>query len=246
MDWHPQTAMVLAAGLGNRMRPLTDALPKPLVRLGGRPLIDHVLDRIAAAGVARAVVNVHYLAGQLVTHLALRTSPEIVVSDESELLLDTGGGVKRALPQLGSEPFLIHNSDSVWIDAGAPNLARLFRAWRADRMDCLMLLAPVETSIGYTGSGDFLLDAEGRITRRVKGQRVPFVFTGVSLAHPRLFADSPDGAFSLNQLWDRAIAVNRVYGLTLDGIWMHVGDPVALERAERQLDRGRDARESAG
>jgi MurNAc alpha-1-phosphate uridylyltransferase len=113
-------------------------------------------------------------------------------------------------------------------------------------MDCLMLLAPVETSIGYTGSGDFLLDAEGRITRRVKGQRVPFVFTGVSLAHPRLFADSPDGAFSLNQLWDRAIAVNRVYGLTLDGIWMHVGDPVALERAERQLDRGRDARESAG
>lgn len=245
MDWHPQTAMVLAAGLGHRMRPLTDTMPKPLVPLGGRPLIDHVLDRIAEAGIERVVANVHYRADQIVTHLALRTVPQIAISDESAVLLDTGGGVRRALPQLGPGPFLIHNSDSVWIDGSRPNLPRLFQAWRDEDMDCLMLLAPVETSIGYSGNGDFSLDGRGRVARRVKGQSVPFVFTGVSIAHPRLFADSPEGAFSLNRLWDRAIAVNRVYGLTLDGIWMHVGDPAALERAEKQLKLSAGARQPA-
>lgn len=237
--------MVLAAGLGNRMRPLTNGTPKPLVRLNGRALIDHVLDRIADAGVARAVVNVHYCAEQLVQHLAPRKRPQITISDESELLLDTGGGVKKALPQLGQGSFLIHNSDSVWIDSASPNLDRLFGAWRVEQMDCLMLLAPVETSIGYAGSGDFFLGLEGRVARRVKGESAPFVFTGVSLAHPRLFADNPDGKFSLNLPWDKAIATGRAHGLMLEGIWMHVGDPAALAKAERLLDRGSDACTSA-
>jgi MurNAc alpha-1-phosphate uridylyltransferase len=238
MDWHPETAMVLAAGLGNRMRPLTDAVPKPLVRLGGRPLIDYVLDRIADAGVARAVVNVHYRAQQLIEHLATRTRPQIAISDESGQLLDTGGGVKKALPQLGQGGFLIHNSDSVWIEPAGSNLSRLFGAWRAEQMDCLMLLARVETSIGYEGAGDFLLDVEGRIARRLQGLSAPFVFTGVSLAHPRLLAQTPDGKFSLNLPWDRAIAAGRAYGVVLEGTWMHVGDPMALAAAERLLDRG--------
>lgn len=245
MDWHPETAMVLAAGLGNRMRPLTDGTPKPLVRLKGRPLIDHVLDRIADAGVTRAVVNVHYCAEQLVGHLAPRTRPRITISDESELLLDTGGGVKKALPQMGQGGFLIHNSDSVWIDTASPNLDRLFGAWRAEHMDCLMLLAPIGTSIGYAGTGDFFLDPEGRVARRVKGESAPFVFTGVSLAHPRLFTESPHGKFSLNLPWDKAIAMGRAYGLMLEGVWMHVGDPAALAKAERLLDRGSDACTSA-
>lgn len=234
--------MVLAAGLGHRMRPLTNTTPKPLIRLGGRPLIDHVLDRIDEAGVRCAVVNVHHFAEQLATHLALRARPKIIISDESDLLLDTGGGTKKALPQLGQSTFLIHNSDSVWIDGPSSNLARLFRAWRPEHMDCLMLLAPTETSIGYTGQGDFLLDAHGLVGRRRKGEEAPFVFTGVSLADARLFVDSPDGVFSLNRVWDRGIALERVYGLTLNGVWMHVGDPAALARAETLLlDRGKDA-----
>ena len=149
MTWCPQSAMVLAAGLGTRMRPAANGLPKPLVPLGGRALIDHVLDRITEAGVPRAVVNVHYCADQIVGHLAGRMQPEIVISDETDLILDTGGGVRKALPHLGDAAFLIHNSDSVWIEKGAPNLARLFARWDDDAMDCLMLLAPIESSLGY-------------------------------------------------------------------------------------------------
>jgi MurNAc alpha-1-phosphate uridylyltransferase len=227
--------MVLAAGLGTRMRPAANGLPKPLVPLGGRALIDHVLDRIADAGVPRAVVNVHYCADQVVTHLAGRTRPEIVISDETDLILDTGGGVMKALPHLGEQPFLVHNSDSVWIEQGSPNLARLFAGWSDRTMECLMLLAPVETSLGYAGKGDFSLTARGEIARRGTAGHADYVFAGVSLMHPRLFADSPPGAFSLNLLWDRAIAARRIFGLTLDGVWMHVGDPVALDQAEKRL-----------
>jgi MurNAc alpha-1-phosphate uridylyltransferase len=229
--------MVLAAGLGQRMRPLNNGLPKPLVRLKGRPLIDHVLDRLGEAGVARAVVNVHYCAEQIIAHVAPRLSPIIVISDESGQLLDTGGGVRKALPALGEEPFIIHNSDSVWIDRANSNLHRLFAAWDGARMDSLMLLAPMTNSVGYSGAGDFALDADARIVRRSGNVRVPFVFTGVSIAHPRLFENSPAGPFSLNLLWDRAIAAGRLFGVTLDGTWMHVGDPAALDEAEGLLER---------
>ena len=235
MTWCPQSAMVLAAGLGTRMRPAANGLPKPLVPLGGRALIDHVLDRVADAGVPRAVVNVHYCADQVASHLARRARPEIVISDETDLILDTGGGVRKALPHLGDAAFLVHNSDSVWIEKGAPNLARLFAGWDDRAMDCLMLLAPVETSLGYAGKGDFSLTGRGEIVRRGTAGHADYVFTGASLMHPRLFADSPSGAFSLNLLWDRAIAAHRIFGLTLDGVWMHVGDPAALDQAEKRL-----------
>lgn len=237
MSWRPETAMVLAAGLGQRMRPLNNGLPKPLVRLAGKPLIDHVLDRIGEAGVARAVLNVHHCAEQIVAHVVPRRHPVITISDETGRLLDTGGGVRNALPSLGSAPFLVHNSDSVWIDRDNANLHRLFAAWNDRRMDSLMLLAPAQASIGYSGAGDFSLDAETRPVRRVAREPAPFVFTGVSIAHPRLFAGSPDGPFSLNLVWDRAIAAGRLFGVVLDGTWMHVGDPAALNEAERLLDR---------
>lgn len=228
-------AMVLAAGLGKRMRPLTDAVPKPLVRLAGKALIDHVLDRIAEAGIPRAVVNVHYLADQIVAHLAGRKSPIIVISDERDTLLDTGGGVVRALPKLGDAPFLIHNSDSVWIEGLGGNLDRLISAFDAQSMDGLLLLAPVASSIGYDGPGDFQMDGDGRLTRQTGARIAPFVFAGVSMCHPRLFRGAPDGAFSLNRLWDRAISEKRLYGVRLEGQWMHIGTPNAVAEAETAI-----------
>jgi MurNAc alpha-1-phosphate uridylyltransferase len=236
VTWRPEAGMVLAAGLGLRMRPLTDTVPKPLVRLKGRALIDHVLDRIAAAGVARAVVNVHYLADALEAHLRLRKRPQIIISDERDKVLDTGGGLVRALPKLGPEPFLIHNSDSVWIEGVGSNLERLFAAWDSETMDSLMLLASATASLGYEGAGDFAMGTDGRLTRRGERQMVPFVFTGVSIAHPRMFKGAPQGAFSLNALWDKAIDKGRLYGIRLDGLWMHVGTPEALTEAERWIE----------
>lgn len=238
-DWVPECAMVLAAGLGTRMRPLTDTVPKPLVRLDGRALIDHVLDRIAAAGVPRAVVNVHYLADQIERHVAGRKAPAITISDERDALLDTGGGLVRALPLLGTMPFLVHNSDSVWIERGASNIVRLARAWDGARMDGLLLLASRATSLGYDGKGDFELDVDGRIRRRNRDYESDYVFTGVSIAAPRLFEGAPTGAFSLNRPWDEAITRGRLYGIVLDGIWIHVGTPDALEDAERLMARER-------
>jgi MurNAc alpha-1-phosphate uridylyltransferase len=228
--------MVLAAGLGKRMRPLTETTPKPMVRLKGRALIDHVLDRMAAAGVPRAVVNVHYLADTLEAHLSQRKRPQIVISDERGQILDTGGGVVRALPKLGAEPFLIHNSDSVWIEGVGSNLERLFAAWDSDTMDSLMLLASAATSLGYDGQGDFAMANNGRLVRRGERQMAPFVFTGVSIAHPRMFENAPQGAFSLNRVWDAAIEQGRLYGIRLDGLWMHVGTPEALIEAERWIE----------
>ncbi|RUP09331.1 nucleotidyltransferase family protein [Hyphomicrobium sp.] len=231
----PSSAFVLAAGKGERMRPLTKTLPKPLVPLGGRPLIDHVLDRLAAAGIKRAVVNVHYLADKIEKHLAHRSTPKIIISDERDKLLDTGGGALRALPKLGDGPFIIHNSDSVWIEGLGSNLDRLLNAFDANQMDSLMLVAPLAASIGYEGLGDFQMDATGHLTRQTGPRLAPFVFAGVSIAHPRLFENAPQGAFSLNKLWDRAIDKGRLYGLRLEGIWMHVGTPDALAEAEAAL-----------
>jgi MurNAc alpha-1-phosphate uridylyltransferase len=230
------TAMVLSAGLGKRMAPAANGSPKPLVRLGGKALIDHALDRLAEAGVARAVVNVHHQADLIEKHVQGRREPAIEISDERAALLDTGGGVKKALGRLGPGSFLIHNADSVWIEGVGSNLARLGGAWDDARMDCLMLLAPASASYGYQGRGDFALESDGRIRRRrVEQELVPFAFTGVSVAHPRLFEASPDGAFSLNLVWSRAIAVARAYGVRMDGVWMHVGSPEALAEAERCL-----------
>lgn len=230
------TAMVLAAGLGRRMRPFTDTMPKPMVPLAGRPLIDHTLDRLAETGIKRAVVNVHYKAEVLEAHIEARQSaglgPQIKISDERGLLLETGGGVVKALPLLGERPFLICNSDTTWVETEVRNLERVIAGWDAARMDSLMLLAKRERSLGYSGEGDFHIAADGRLARRGADETSPYVFTGVSIADPRMFADVPQGRFSLNLVWDRAIASNRLYGMVLDGWWMHVGTPPALLDAE--------------
>ncbi len=232
------TAMVLAAGQGERMRPLTLTTPKPLIPLAGRPLIDHVLDRLAQAGVETAIVNVHYLADKLEAHVRDRDGkrPRLLVSDERGVLLDTGGGVTKALPLLGPGPFFIHNADSVWSEA-TPALPRMLRAWDPDKMDCLLLLAPTATSIGYGADGDFSMNGSGRLARRGKGEIVPFAFAGASLCDARLFENAPEGKFSLNVLWDRALEKGRLYGIELDGRWMHVGTPAALAEAETLFER---------
>ena len=241
----PTTAFVLAAGLGTRMRPLTDTLPKPLVPLAGRPLIDHVLDRLGDAGITMAVVNVHYRADQIEHHVARRERPRVAISDERRLLLDTGGGVVRALPSLGEAPFLIHNSDSVWIENGSSNLKRLIDAWDEDRMDSIMLLAPTSSSLGYDGRGDFDLGSDSRLTRRPSNATAPFVFAGVSIIHPGMFKGESERPFSLNHVWDRAIAAGRLYGITLDGLWMHVGTPESLTDANAAIAKARIATDGA-
>jgi MurNAc alpha-1-phosphate uridylyltransferase len=227
--------MVLAAGLGERMRPLTDRMPKPLVPVAGKALIDHVLDRLAAAGVERAVVNVHYLADMIERHLKSHTKPQIVISDEREKLLNTGGGVVKALAALGREPFFHVNSDTIWIDGVKPNLERLAEAFDPTTMDALLLLAPVSTSIGYPGRGDFTMAPNGRLTRRGERDIAPFVYAGAAILRPELFKDAPDGAFSLTTLFQRAEAAGRLHGLRLEGVWMHVGTPEAIKEAEAAI-----------
>jgi MurNAc alpha-1-phosphate uridylyltransferase len=231
----PDHAMVLAAGLGTRMRPVTDGMPKPLVPVAGKPLLDHVLDKLAEAGVSDAVVNVHYFAEQIERHLGGRRAPRITISDERNELLNTGGGVRAALPHLGATPFLLLNSDTLWIDGVEPNLIRLARAFDAERMDALLLLAPTATSVGYLGRGDFAMDAAGVLRRRREREVVPFVYAGAAVLTPGLFADTPQGPFSLNILFDRAIEAGRLCGLRLDGVWMHVGTPEAVAAAEAAI-----------
>lgn len=235
MSWKPRSAFVLAAGLGTRMRPLTDALPKPLVQLRRKALLDHVLDRVAEANVPEAVVNVHFKADLIEAHLQSRTKPHITISDERGTLLETGGGAKKALPILGPDAFLMHNSDSVWLEGVGSNLERLFAGWDDGKMDCLLMLALGSASIGYQGKGDFSSDSEGRIRRRREGEVVPFVYTGVQIVHPRLFADAPEGAFSMNALWNRAMLTGRAYSMRMEGLWMHVGSPAELAEAERVM-----------
>ena len=231
----PRCAMVLAAGLGTRMRPLTDTMPKPLVKIAGKPLIDHVLDRLADAGVEKAVVNVHHFAEQIIDHLGRRARPRIVISDERGLLLGTGGGVKKALPELGDTPFFHINSDTIWMDGVKPNLARLAETFAAERMDTLLLLAPAEGSIGYAGRGDFAMAADGRLTRRGGRDTVEFVYAGAAILRPALFVDAPGGEFPLTDMFDRAAENGRLFGLKLEGIWMHVGTPAAVAEAEAAI-----------
>jgi MurNAc alpha-1-phosphate uridylyltransferase len=231
----PRTAMVLAAGLGRRMMPITRTLPKPLVKVGGKALIDYALDRLAEAGILTAVVNVHHLPDLIEAHLRSRRTPAVRISDERDVLLETGGGLKRALPLLGDEPFLTLNSDTLWIEGPAPNLPRLLAAWDPGRMDILMLLALAATSVGYDGRGDFTMDTAGRLRRRQEREIAPFVFAGVAIVKPELLRDTPDGPFSANLLYDRAIAAGRLYGLRLDGRWLHVGDPPSIAAAEDSL-----------
>lgn len=231
----PQKAMVLAAGLGERMRPLTERLPKPLVRVAGRALIDHVLDKLAQAGVQDAVINVHHLADQIERHVAARKSPRIAISDERDALLDTGGGVVKALPRLGPEPFFLVNSDSIWLDGVHGNLQRLAAAFDPARMDALLLLAAATASIGYAGRGDFSMAPDGRLRRRAEREVAPFIYAGAAIFSPRLFDGAPQGAFSLTKLFDRAGEAGRLFGLRLDGLWMHVGTPEAIAAAEAAI-----------
>jgi N-acetyl-alpha-D-muramate 1-phosphate uridylyltransferase len=235
----PRNAIVLAAGFGVRMRPLTDNKPKPLVEVAGKALIDYVLDKLADAGVERAVVNVHYLAEQLERHLASRTRPRIVISDERGLLLGTGGGVVKALPLLGGEPFFHINSDTIWIDGATPNLERLATAFDAAVMDALLLLAPAAGSIGYAGRGDYTIAADGRLTARAEGAQAPFVFAGAAILSPALFKGAPAGEFSLTDLFIRAAEAGRLHGLPLEGRWMHVGSPDAIPAAEAAIKAAR-------
>jgi MurNAc alpha-1-phosphate uridylyltransferase len=231
----PNRAIVLAAGLGTRMRPYNGQIPKPLVEIGGKPLIDYSLDRLADAGVQHAVVNVHHLADALERHLASRQRPQIVISDERGALLGTGGGIAKALPQLGDGPFFLVNSDTVWLDGVKPNLTRLAEAFDAATMDALLLLAPTTDSIGYTGRGDFTMLPDGRLRRRGENEVVPFVYAGAAVLAPSLFADVPAGAFPLTFLFDRAGGRDRLFGLRLEGVWMHVGTPEAVAAAEAAL-----------
>jgi len=235
MTIFPHSAMVLAAGRGERMRPLTNRLPKPLVPVAGKPLLDHVLDRLAAAGIERAVVNVHYLADLIERHLAGRQKPRIAISNEREKLLDTGGGVVKALATLGSEPFFHVNSDTIWIDGEKPNLERLAEAFDPTSMDALLLLAPTAASIGYAGRGDYTMTTDGRLRRRPEQGVAPFVYAGAALLRPELFKDAPTGVFPLTALFDRAEKEGRLHGLRLEGVWMHVGTPEAIAQAEAAI-----------
>jgi MurNAc alpha-1-phosphate uridylyltransferase len=233
-----KTAMVLAAGLGMRMRPLTLTRPKPLVEVAGRPLIAYAIDRLREAGVGHAVVNVHYLAEQIEAWLARQNGIQFSLSDERQELLDTGGGIAQALPLLGDRPFFVLNSDSFWIDRGNPALARLREAWRNETMDCLLLLCPVGQTIGYAGEGDFVFSDQDRILRRRNAFGEPFTYAGGYLVHPRLFRNAPRGKFSMNLLWDTAIAEGRLYGLVHEGLWLHVGTPESIAPAEAALRGG--------
>jgi MurNAc alpha-1-phosphate uridylyltransferase len=231
----PATAMLLAAGLGTRMRPLTNERPKPLVKVGGKTLIDWTLDQLAAAGVPRAVVNVHHFAPMLAQHVSTRTKPQMLISDESERLLDTGGGIVKALPLLGDAPFFVFNCDAIIQDGSTPMLRRLADAWDPEALDVLMLVHPRSTAHGFDGTGDFFVDANGIMTRRGVLPEAPFVYAGVYIMHPRLLADEPVVPFSMNKIWDRAISQGRMRALEHDGTWYHVGTPHAVGETEALL-----------
>lgn len=231
----PHTAMVLAAGLGTRMRPLTLERPKALVEVGGRPLVDHVLDRLAAAGVRRAVVNVHAFADQLETHLRRRADLEIVISDERAGPLETGGGLKAAQPLLGDDPILIANIDTIWTEGAVPAIEKLIGAWSSAEMDDVLLLAPTAECLGFDGPGDFYRDDKGRLEHRGDRESAPFAYAGVHLMNPRPIAEWPDEAHGIFGHWMKMAADGRLHGVVMDGLWMHVGDPAARAAAEERL-----------
>ncbi len=230
-----EEAMVLAAGYGQRMRPLTLTRPKPLVEVAGKALIDYGFDRLRAAGVKHAVVNVHYLAEQIEDWAKRQSSPAITISDERVDILDTGGGVAKALPLLGDSAFFVINSDSFWQDGPDPALERLRAAWDEEAMDCLLLLCPLPQTVGYDGTGDFVRTPDGRLARKAKAEGEPLAYIGGYLVAPRLFKDAPEGKFSMNVLWDRAIAQGRLHGIVHTGKWLHVGTPEAIPLAEAAL-----------
>ena len=230
-------AMILAAGLGTRMNELTVDRPKAMVEVAGRPLIDHAIDRLKAAGIKRIVVNVHYCADVLERHLAKRSDVEVCLSDERHALLDTGGGIKHALHFFDGCPFVTHNCDTIWAEKGADNLADLLAQFDPEKMDALMLLALRETSLGFDGNGDFFMSDAGVLRRRGDAATAPFVWAGVQVIVPDLFEHMPDEAFSTNLIWDQAIRTNRLYGLELRGTWMHVGSPDAVTDAEAYLSK---------
>jgi MurNAc alpha-1-phosphate uridylyltransferase len=228
-------AMVLAAGLGTRMRSVSTDLPKPLVKVSGRTLLDRVLDRLIDAGITNVVVNIHHKADLVRAHLAQRHDLAITFSDETAQLLDTGGGIAKALPLFNGGPFLTHNSDSLWIEGMGRAIPRLMQQFDPARMDALLLVASTVTATGYEGRGDFTMDEEGRLARREQARVAPFVWTGVQIVHPRLFEGCPKGAFSTNVLYDKAIETGRLFGIRHDGIWMHVGCRDGLVEAEARL-----------
>ncbi|MFG1358613.1 nucleotidyltransferase family protein [Xanthobacter pseudotagetidis] len=233
--------MVLAAGLGTRMRPLTDTMPKPLLKVAGRALLDRVLDRVAEAGIGTAIVNVHHHADLMEAHLATRQGPpRIVVSDERDALLETGGAVVRALALIGDQPFLAINSDTIWIEGLKPNIPRLADTFDPARMDALLLVAPSALSIGYDGLGDFTMDTGGRLARRGERMVSPFVYAGAAILSPDLFAGMKEERFSLNRVFDAAAAAGRLSGIRLEGVWMHVGTPDAIALAEEAIRRSSD------
>ncbi len=230
-----RTAMVLAAGYGQRMRPLTLTRPKPLIEVAGKPLIAYGFDRLRASGVATAVVNVHYLPEQIEAWAARQESPKTIISDERGEILDTGGGIARALPLLGDDPFFVINSDSFWVENGEAALDRLKQTWNDAEMDCLLLLCPLDKTVGYDGKGDFTRDEDGRLSRAKGATGEALAYIGGYLVSPRLFGQAPEGKFSMNVLWDRAIAKGRLFGITHRGKWLHVGTPEAIALAEHAL-----------
>jgi MurNAc alpha-1-phosphate uridylyltransferase len=232
------TAMVLAAGYGKRMRPLTDNRPKPLIEVCGRALLDHALDRLGDVGIERVVVNAHYLGEQIVDHLAKRSSPRCLLSME-DALLETGGGVVKALPLLGAEPFYVINADIFWLDGAIPALERLARGWDDSRMDSLLLLQRTVTALSYDGPGDYFADAAGALTRRQGGEVSPFLYAGVQILHPRSLAGRPEAPFSRNLVWDEQQAAGRLFGIVHDGLWFHVGTPGDLQATEEYIDEHR-------
>lgn len=234
MTGRPTTAMVLAAGLGTRMRPLTDDRPKALVEVGGRALIDHVLDRLVAAGVTRSVVNVHWFADRLESHLAARDDLEIVISDERAELLETGGGLKKARALLGDDPVWVANIDSVWLDRGDA-LGDLARLWNPQAMDVALLLAQPEGAIGWPGKGDGFVDDDGRFRFRGDAPTAPLAYMGLHITRPQVVDDGPDGPFSLSPIWRRLADEGRLFATVMDGDWMHVGDPEAVRASEARL-----------
>ena len=227
-------AMLLAAGLGSRMRPLTNDQPKPLICVGGKTLLDYNLDHLAAAGIEDVILNVHYLPDQIITHVSARKAPRITISDERDGLLDSGGGILRMIGAFGDAPFFSLNADTIWLDGPQRNLIRMQTIFDPERMDVLLLVAPAVTTIGWGNRGDFLLGQDGRLARPAKGEVAPFAYTGVAILKPELFVDRPP-VFSLNQIFNDAQARARLFGLRLDGVFMHVGTPDAILEAERAL-----------
>ena len=231
------TAMVMAAGLGKRMRPLTATQPKPMVRVAGKPLVDHALDRLAESGVEKAVVNVHYLADALEAHVSEREKPKIVISDERAELLETGGGLIKAQEHL-PDPFFCLNADNIWLDGPRDAFADLSARWNPDEMDALLLLVSHARAANFNGQGDFYMDPRGRLKRRMQGRIAPFIYTGIQLVSHRLLRDAPEGAFSTNVLWNRAMEEGRLFGLSFTGLWFEVGTPQAIAPTEDALKRG--------